>query len=117
MHIAYFLEWLTAECCCGSTWMNANELIVRAQDPCRQRRIRFPSDLRQYASQWQREDFDLQFCWHRVKPLLATAGLSGRPRSTFVTTMLACATKWQPGIGRRASRWRRLLRQARSAGG
>src|SRR3984957_755053 len=73
MHIAYFSEWLTAEFCCGSTWMNANELIARAEDLCRHRRIRFPSDLRQYASQWQREDFDLRFCWHRVKPLLSAA--------------------------------------------
>jgi hypothetical protein len=55
--------------------MNANELIVRAQELCRHRRIRFPSDLMQYAHQWHRERFDLELCWRRVKPLLS----SGRP--------------------------------------
>jgi hypothetical protein len=48
----------------------AYELIERAQALCRHRGIRFPSDLRQYAHQWQRERFDLEFCWRVVKPKL-----------------------------------------------
>jgi hypothetical protein len=55
--------------------MTAHKLIERAEALCRYRRIRFPSDLLQYARQWERERFDLEFCWHRVKPLLS----SGRP--------------------------------------
>src|ERR1700726_2701386 len=52
--------------------MMAPELIERAQALCRRRGIRFPSDLRQYAHQWQREGFDLEFCWRHVKPLLSS---------------------------------------------
>lgn len=55
--------------------MTALELIARARTLCRHRRIRFPSDLLQYASQWAREGFDLEFCWRLVKPLVS----SGRP--------------------------------------
>jgi hypothetical protein len=51
--------------------MMDQELIARAQTLCRHRGIRFPSDLRQYAHQWQRERFDLEFCWRLVKPMLA----------------------------------------------
>jgi hypothetical protein len=50
--------------------MMAHELIERAQTLCRHRGIRFPSDLRQHAHQWQRERFDLEFCWRLVKPML-----------------------------------------------
>jgi hypothetical protein len=55
--------------------MMTQELIARAQALCRHRRIYFPSDLRQYAYQWQREQFDLEFCWRLVKSHLS----SGRP--------------------------------------
>jgi hypothetical protein len=55
--------------------MLARELLERAHALCRRRGIRFPSDLLQYAYQWQRESFDLEFCWCLVKPLLS----SGRP--------------------------------------
>jgi hypothetical protein len=52
--------------------MTAFELIERAQALCRRRGIPFPSDLRQYAAQWQREQFNLEFCWRQVKPLLSS---------------------------------------------
>jgi hypothetical protein len=52
--------------------MMAHELIEWAQALCRHRGIRFPSDLRQYAHQWQRERFDLEFCWRHVKSLLSS---------------------------------------------
>ena len=55
--------------------MPNNELVARAQALCRALRRPFPPDLRQYASQWDRERFDAELCWQRVKPLL----LSGRP--------------------------------------
>jgi hypothetical protein len=55
--------------------MMALELVAQAQALCRRRGLRCPSDLRQYAFQWQRERFDLEFCWRLVKPLLS----SGRP--------------------------------------
>ena len=55
--------------------MTAHELLARAQALCRALRRPFPADLRQYASQWGREGFDLEYCWQRVKPLLS----SGRP--------------------------------------
>jgi hypothetical protein len=53
--------------------MNANELIARAQALCRRRSIPVPSDLRQYAHQWQRERFDLDFCWRLVKPMMVSS--------------------------------------------
>jgi hypothetical protein len=53
--------------------MMAQELIELAQNLCRHRRIRFPSDLLQYAHQWAREQFDLEFCWGLVKPLVASS--------------------------------------------
>jgi hypothetical protein len=52
--------------------MMAQDLIERAQALCRHRGIRFPADLLQYAHQWQRERFDLEFCWRHVKPLLSS---------------------------------------------
>lgn len=55
--------------------LTAHELVVQAQTLCRHRGIPFPTDLRQYAHQWEREQFDLELCWHRVKPLVS----SGRP--------------------------------------
>jgi hypothetical protein len=53
--------------------MIAHELIERAQALCRHRGIRFPSDLLQYAHQWQRERFDLEFCWRLVKPMMVSS--------------------------------------------
>jgi hypothetical protein len=53
--------------------MMAQELIARAQTLRRHRGIPLPPDLRQYAYQWQRERFDLEFCWRQVKPMLSSS--------------------------------------------
>jgi hypothetical protein len=56
----------------GGLNMMAQDIIQRAKTICRHRRIGFPSDLLQYAHQWQREQFDIEFCWRLVKPLLTS---------------------------------------------
>ena len=55
--------------------MNANELIVRSQDLCRALGRSFPTELRAHASDWQRQSYDLPWCWARVKGALR----EGRP--------------------------------------
>jgi hypothetical protein len=55
--------------------MTADALIAKAEEFCHRAGARFPTELRQLARQWQRERFDLEFCWGQVQPLLS----AGRP--------------------------------------
>jgi hypothetical protein len=55
--------------------MTADALITKAKEFCRRADARFPPELCQLARQWQRERFDLKFCWCQVQPLLS----AGRP--------------------------------------
>jgi hypothetical protein len=55
--------------------MTAGALITKAEECCRHADTRLPTELRQMARQWQRERFDLEFCWRQVQPLLS----AGRP--------------------------------------
>jgi hypothetical protein len=50
--------------------MNANELIVRAQALGRALGRSFPTELRAYASGWQRQGYDLPWCWYTVQSAL-----------------------------------------------
>jgi hypothetical protein len=50
--------------------MIANELTARALDLCRRVGRPFPAELRAYASGWQRQGYDLPWCWTRVKVAL-----------------------------------------------
>jgi hypothetical protein len=51
--------------------ITADALITKAEEFCRHAGTRFPTELRQLARQWQRERFDLEFCWRQVQPLLS----------------------------------------------
>jgi hypothetical protein len=50
--------------------MNAKELVDRAQGFCRAMRRPFPTELKAYASGWQRQGYHLPWCWARVKGAL-----------------------------------------------
>jgi hypothetical protein len=50
--------------------MNANELIARAQGLCRALGRLFPTELKAYASDWQRQRYDLDWCWGMVRSAL-----------------------------------------------
>jgi hypothetical protein len=50
--------------------MIANELIARALDLCHRIGRPFPAELRGYTSDWQRQGYDLPWCWARVKSAL-----------------------------------------------
>jgi len=50
--------------------MIALELIARAQDLCRVLRRPLPTELKAYASGWQRQRYDLAWCWGMVKSAL-----------------------------------------------
>jgi hypothetical protein len=50
--------------------MTANELIARAIDICRRSGRPFPTELKGYASDWQRQQYDLAWCWGTVQSAL-----------------------------------------------
>jgi hypothetical protein len=50
--------------------MNANELIVRAEGLCRALRRPLPVEVKAYAWDWQRQRYDLAWCWAVVKSAL-----------------------------------------------
>jgi hypothetical protein len=50
--------------------MIANELTARALDLCRRVGRPFPAELRAYASDWQRQGYDLPWSWGMVKSAL-----------------------------------------------
>ena len=50
--------------------MIANDLITKASTLCRQLRRPFPVELKAYATGWQREGFELTWCWFQVKQAL-----------------------------------------------
>jgi hypothetical protein len=50
--------------------MNANELIIRAQDLCRAMGRPFPAEIKTGAWDWQRQRYDLAWCWGMVKSAL-----------------------------------------------
>src|SRR5260370_32346077 len=50
--------------------MNADELIDRAEGLCRALRRPFPTELKAYARDWQRQQYDLDWCWGMVKSAL-----------------------------------------------
>jgi hypothetical protein len=50
--------------------MTASELIARALDLCHRIGRPFPAELRAYASDWQRQGYDLPWCWAKVKGAL-----------------------------------------------
>jgi hypothetical protein len=50
--------------------MDTRELIDRAQGLCRAMRRPFPNELKAYASGWQRQGYDLPWCWARVNGAL-----------------------------------------------
>jgi hypothetical protein len=47
--------------------MNANELIVRAQGLCRAMGRPFPAEIKTGAWDWQRQQYDVAWCWGTVK--------------------------------------------------
>jgi hypothetical protein len=50
--------------------MNAKELIARAQALCRALGRPFPTEVKAYAWDWQRQRYDLAWCWGIVKSAL-----------------------------------------------
>jgi hypothetical protein len=50
--------------------MNANDLIVRAQDLCRALGRSFPTEIKTSAWDWQRQQYDLAWCWGTVQSAL-----------------------------------------------
>jgi hypothetical protein len=46
--------------------MTTDALIAKAEEFCCLEGVRFPTDLRQLARQWQRKRFDLEFCWRQI---------------------------------------------------
>src|SRR5258708_21451601 len=50
--------------------MIANKLIARALDLCARTGRPLPTELKAYASDWQRQRYDLAWCWGTVKNAL-----------------------------------------------
>jgi hypothetical protein len=50
--------------------MTASELIARARDLCLRIKRTYPGELGAYACGWQREGFDLPWCWNAVRSAL-----------------------------------------------
>jgi hypothetical protein len=50
--------------------MNANELIVRAQDLCRAMRRPFPAEIKAFSRDWHRQCYDLEWAWGTLKGAL-----------------------------------------------
>jgi hypothetical protein len=50
--------------------MNANDLIARAEGLCRALRRPFPAEVKGYAWDWQRQRYDLDWCWGMAKSAL-----------------------------------------------
>jgi hypothetical protein len=51
----------------GLNHMIASELITKALDLCRRLGRPFPTELRAHASDWQRQGYDIPWCWAPVK--------------------------------------------------
>jgi hypothetical protein len=47
--------------------MNARELIARAQDLCSALGRPFPTEIKAYSWDWQRQRYDLGWCWGMLK--------------------------------------------------
>jgi hypothetical protein len=50
--------------------VTASELVARAKELCRRSKRTFPAELGGYACAWQREAYDLSWCWTLVKVAL-----------------------------------------------
>jgi hypothetical protein len=50
--------------------MNANELIAQTQDLCRALGRPFPVEIKAYSWDWQRQRYELAWCWGIVKSAL-----------------------------------------------
>lgn len=50
--------------------MTASELVARAKELCWRSKRTFPAELGAYASTWQRQGFEMSWCWTLVKNAL-----------------------------------------------